>query len=82
MWLRHQPSNTQPQHPKDAKHTFALTDNGIKESKDGGATWSQPFAPPKGFVITKQTWLAYDVKNDALYLMKSGSELYKLARGK
>ena len=69
-------------HPKDARHTFSLTDNGIKESKDGGASWSQPFAPPKGFVITAQTWFAYDAKHDVLYLMKTDSDLYKLARGK
>ena len=67
---------------KDSKHKFALTDSGIKESRDGGATWSQPFPPPKGFVITPLTWCAYDAKHDNLYVMKAGSDLYKLARGK
>jgi hypothetical protein len=28
------------------------------------------------------TWLAYDLKNDVLYLMKMGSDLFKLARGR
>ncbi len=67
---------------EDSQHKFALTGGGIKESRDGGATWSQPILAPKGFVITEQTWLAYDAKHDSLYLMKAGSDLYKLARGK
>jgi len=28
------------------------------------------------------TWLAFDPKNDVLYLMTMGSDLFKLARGK
>jgi hypothetical protein len=67
---------------KNAKHRFALTDSGIKESTDGGKTWSKPIPPPKGFVITSKTWVEYDAKHDVLYLMKPGSDLYKLARGK
>ena len=67
---------------EDSKHKFVLTDSGIKESRDGGATWSKPFPPPRGFVITAKTWFAYDAKHDVLYLMKTGSDLYKLARGK
>ncbi len=67
---------------EDSQHKFVLTDSGIKESRDGGATWSQPIPAPKGFEITEQTWLAYDAKHDVLYLMKTGSDLYKLARGK
>ncbi len=67
---------------KDAKHRFDLTDGGIKESTDGGATWSKPIAPPKDFVISKETWVEYDAKHDVLYLVKNGSDLYKLARGK
>ena len=66
---------------RESKHKFVLTDGGIKESRDGGATWSQPIPPPRGFVMTAQTWVAYDAKHDNLYLMKAGSELYKLARG-
>jgi hypothetical protein len=67
---------------EDSRHKFVLTDGGIKESKDGGATWLQPIPLPKGFVVTKQTWLEYDAKHDSLYLMKADSDLYKLARGK
>ncbi len=67
---------------EDSQHKFVLTGSGIKESRDGGATWSQPISPPKGFKITAQTWFAYDAKHDFLYLMKTGSDLYKLARGK
>ena len=66
----------------DLKHLFVLTESGIKESTDGGATWSKPIPPPKDFVITPETWFEYDAKHDALYLMKPGSDLYKLLRGK
>lgn len=66
---------------KDSNHLFVLTDSGIKESTDGGATWSKPIATPKQFVITPQTWVEYDAKHDVLYVMKPGSDLYKLARG-
>lgn len=65
---------------KDSKHLFVLSDSGIKESTDGGATWSAPIAPPKDFVINSQTWVGYDATNDVLYLMKAGSDLYKLSR--
>jgi len=66
----------------DAKHTFILTDTGIKESRDGGATWLKPISFPDGFARTSQTWVQYDATNDVLYLMKPGSDLYKLARRK
>jgi hypothetical protein len=66
----------------DLQHKFILTKSGIRESRDGGETWSQAISAPKGFVITEKTWFAYDAKHDNLYLMKAGSELYKLARGK
>jgi hypothetical protein len=65
---------------KGSKHLFAVSDGGIKESTDGGATWSAPIAPPKDFVINSQTWVGYDATNDVLYLMKAGSDLYKLPR--
>jgi hypothetical protein len=67
---------------KDARHLFVLADGGIKESTDGGATWADPIPPPKGFVITPETWFEYDARHDVLYLMKAGSDLYKLPRGK
>ena len=68
---------------KDAKQMFVLTGAGIIESGNGGATWSKPIAPPKDLKGTGGlTWLAYDPKNDVLYLMKMGSELFKLDRGK
>jgi hypothetical protein len=65
---------------EDLQHKFILTAGCIKESTDGGKKWSN-IPAPKGFVITEQTWLQYDAKTDALYLMKSGSDLYKLSRG-
>jgi hypothetical protein len=67
---------------KDAKQMFVLTGAGVIESIDGGATWSKPILPPKDLKgIDGLTWLAYDPKNDVLYLMKMGSDLFKLARG-
>jgi len=66
----------------DPKHKFAVTDRGIKESTDGGKTWSKPISLPKDFMVTSQTWVEYDATNDVIYLMKKGSDLYKLARGK
>jgi photosystem II stability/assembly factor-like uncharacterized protein len=68
---------------KDAKHLFVLTKGGIVESRDGGATWSQPLPPPKAMKgIGGLSWLEYDPKNDVLYLLKMGSDLYKLPRAK
>jgi hypothetical protein len=68
---------------KDPKHLFLLTGAGVVESTDGGTTWSKPLAPPNGLKgVGGLTWLAYDPKNDVLYLMKMGSDLFKLARGK
>ena len=68
---------------KNAKHLFVLTKGGVIESTDGGATWSQPLAPPKEFKgIGGLSWLEYDPTHDSLYLMKMGSDLYRLTRGK
>ncbi len=68
---------------KDAKHQFVLTKAGIVESTDGGATWGTPIAPPKELKgIGGLTWLEYDPVSDSLYLMKMGSELFQLTRGK
>jgi len=70
---------------KDAKHLFELRRAGIVESTDGGLTWSRPIALPKELKDgTDSTWIEYDPKNDILYIMKTGSDLYKLklTRGK
>ncbi len=68
---------------KDAKHLFVLTAAGVIESADGGATWSKPLAVPKELKgVSALTWLEYDPKNDLLYVMKMGSDLYKLPRPK
>jgi hypothetical protein len=67
---------------KDAKHQFVLTGAGVVESTDGGATWSKPIAIPKELKgVSPLTWLDYDPINDVLYIMKMGSELFRLARG-
>jgi photosystem II stability/assembly factor-like uncharacterized protein len=68
---------------KDAKHMFVLTKTGVVESTDGGASWSNPLPPPREMKGGGGlSWLEYDPKNDALYLMKMGSELYRLGRRK
>jgi photosystem II stability/assembly factor-like uncharacterized protein len=67
---------------KDARQMFILIGAGVIESTDSGATWSKPIAPPKGLMGTGGlAWLAYDSKGDVLYLMKMGSDLYRLSRG-
>jgi photosystem II stability/assembly factor-like uncharacterized protein len=66
---------------KDARHLFVLTKAGVVESTDGGATWSRPLAPPKGMKgVGGLSWLEYDPRHDVLYLMKMGSDLYRLDR--
>jgi BNR/Asp-box repeat len=66
---------------KDAKHLFVLTKEGVVESADGGASWSKPRALPNAMKgASTLTWLEYDPKNDVLYVMKMGSDLYKVAR--
>jgi photosystem II stability/assembly factor-like uncharacterized protein len=66
---------------KDAKHLFVLTGAGVVESTDGGATWAKPVAVPRDLKgVGGLTWLEYDPKNDVLYLMKMGSDLFKLSR--
>jgi hypothetical protein len=65
------------------QHMFVLTGAGIIESTDSGMNWSRPTAPPKDLKgVGGLTWLDYDPKSDALYLMKMGSDLFKLTRGK
>jgi photosystem II stability/assembly factor-like uncharacterized protein len=66
---------------KDVKHMFVLTKAGVVESTDGGASWSKALPPPREMKgIGGLSWLEYDPKNDALYLMKMGSDLYRLDR--
>jgi hypothetical protein len=68
---------------KNAKHVLKLTKDGIVESTDGGATWSKPIALPKKLKDAEgRTWIEYDPKNDILYVMKTGGDLYKLTRRK
>jgi hypothetical protein len=66
---------------KDAKQIFVLTGAGIVESTDGGLTWTKPIPiPPELKGVSPLTWMAYDPKNDVLYVMKMTSELYKLSK--
>jgi hypothetical protein len=62
---------------------FVLTGGGIVESSDGGATWSKAIALPKTFGgVSALSWMEYDPVHDILYVMKMGSDLYRLERGK
>jgi hypothetical protein len=66
---------------KDGKHLFVLTGAGIVESTDGGATWARALALPKGFGgVSVLSWMEYDPVHDVLYVMKMGSDLYRLER--
>ena len=68
---------------KDGKHLFALTGAGIVESTDGGMSWSKPIALPKSMGgVSTLSWIEFDPVHDALYVMKMGSDLYRLDRGK
>ena len=68
---------------KDAKHLFVLTGSGIVESTDGGATWTKPLPLPKAMgAVTALSWMEYDPVHDVLYVMKMGSDLYRLQRGR
>lgn len=68
---------------KDAKHMFVLSKGGVLESTDGGAGWGKPIPLPKELKgWSPLTWLDYDPKGDVLYLMKMGSDLFRLERGK
>jgi photosystem II stability/assembly factor-like uncharacterized protein len=67
---------------KDSRQLFVLTRDGIVESTDGGATWGRPIALPTGLKgVSPLTWLEYDPRHDVLYVMKMGSDLYRLSRG-
>jgi len=68
---------------KDAKQLFVLTAAGVVESSDGGATWGKPVELPKEVKGNSPlTWLEYDPTHDTLYVMKMGSDLFKMERGK
>ncbi len=68
---------------KETRQLFVLTKDGVVESSDGGATWGKSLALPKEVKGgSPLTWLEYDPKNDLLYVMKMGSDLYRLARAR
>ena len=68
---------------KSSKHMFVLTKAGPVESTDGGANWSAPLAPPQDLKgVGGLSWIEFDPQHDTLYLMKMGSELYRLTRAK
>jgi hypothetical protein len=70
-----------PYFGKDRKHLFVLTDAGIAESRDGGATWARPIALPKELrPVGALSWMDYDPVHDVLYAMRMGSQLYRLER--
>jgi hypothetical protein len=64
---------------KDEKQMFVLTQSGIVTTTDGGTTWSAPIAPPKEMKgLGALSWIAFDAKNNIVYLMKMGSDLYRM----
>jgi photosystem II stability/assembly factor-like uncharacterized protein len=64
-----------------AKHLFVLTQGGIVESTDGGASWLKAIAIPKEMKsVANLAWMEYDPTRDILYVMKMGSELYQYQR--
>jgi hypothetical protein len=66
---------------KDARHLFVLTMMGVVESTDGGMTWAKPLPLPKAMGgASGLSWLEYDPNGDVLYVMKMGSDLFRLAR--
>jgi BNR/Asp-box repeat len=68
---------------RNAQHLLVLTKTGILESMDGGENWNKPIVLPKELKGTSPlTWLDYDPKNDVVYVMKMGSDLYRLTRSK
>jgi photosystem II stability/assembly factor-like uncharacterized protein len=68
---------------KDAKQLFVLTGGGIVESTDGGATWAKAIPLPKAMGgMSALSWMEYDPVHDALYVMKMGSDLFRMDRGK
>ena len=66
---------------RDAKQMFLVTNAGVIESTDAGATWSAPLAVPKEMKgVSQMTWLDYDPKNDVLYTVKMSSDLFAFER--
>jgi photosystem II stability/assembly factor-like uncharacterized protein len=68
---------------KTDQQLFVLTGAGILESTDGGRSWGKAIPIPKGMKgLSTLSWMEYDPTRDVLYVMKMGSELYRLDRGK
>jgi hypothetical protein len=66
---------------KDSQHQLILTTTGIRESKDGGASWESTIPLPTGMKgAGTLSWVDYDPQNDIVYVMKMTSELYQLRR--
>jgi photosystem II stability/assembly factor-like uncharacterized protein len=64
---------------KDEKQMFVLTPQGVVKTTDGGRTWSTPIPPPKEMKgLGLLSWIGYDAKNNILYLMKMGTDLYRM----
>jgi len=68
---------------RDAKQMFVLTSEGVVETTDGGTTWSKPIAPPAALKgVSALTWIDYDPMNELVYIMKMGSDLYRMKQAK
>jgi hypothetical protein len=68
---------------KTDQQLFVLTAAGVVESIDGGKSWSKPIPLPRQMKgISVLSWMEYDPTRDVLYVMRMGSQLYRLKRGK
>jgi hypothetical protein len=67
---------------KQTNHMFVLTKGGVIESTDGGSAWSKPIPIPSNLRgVGSLTWLEFDPVHDVVYLMRMGTDLYRLSRG-
>lgn len=68
---------------KKQGHPFVLTKTGISESFDEGKSWGKTIPLPKDLKgWSPLTCLDYDPINDIFYVLKTGSELFRLQRTK
>jgi photosystem II stability/assembly factor-like uncharacterized protein len=67
---------------KTAREMFVLSRSGVVASTDGGATWAAPIPVPELKGVAPLSWLDYDPVNEVLYVMKMGSDLFKMPHRK
>ena len=71
--------------PRDDKRIAAAGSKGVFRSDDGGETWTNVAALPKGFNMPRDGWysnVAWDPVNDVFYASMMGKATYRMERGK